>query len=720
MKYSKKGVCCLRQTVVTLCCCLALVACGSGSDSDTSPSLGIDDPQLPGEGAETPDGPQIPGENGGTPDNPQIPDENGGTPDSDLPITIVEPILQGALAELRFDLLEDSQLRGEFFQAENPPAGPVTLRSLPLHGRLVLESDGAVFLYTADENYWGEDSFQYITFDGLEVSVQLDIEAVNDAPRLSPELARVAEQGRLFVETLEASDGDGDTLRFNAIGLPDWLTLNAASGILSGTPTQLDIGFADDITLRVTDSTGLFDEVTGVRIEVIDVNDTPTLNLSQVPSEMRARESVSVRVFPDDADGDSVSLSVERNAFVTGSAEGGTITLVAEDVNDVTEVNVVIVATDRLGGVSREVITLTLLPLTESGNGVTLAGSAVGRGVHLVVLGDGYAVDQQLLFREHVDNVIANMAADDGIAAHLGAFNIHKIATVSVDSGSDDNEQTDSRDTAFDSTYNCRSVARLICANTLAMFEAALVEYPAVDQIILLVNDRRFGGSGNSGGSVAITSAYAPEIALHEMGHSLADLADEYVDPQIVESQGLVPFEEGRYANVTAFTDPQDVPWRLWFDDADTIPTRDGQPGVGLFEGGLYRDTGVFRPTFDSRMRSFDAPFGPVNSERWILRLYRLTEGIRGFSPILETVELVAGENQEFLVSPLFGDDIQSVTWEFNGVEISSGQDPSKLVLAPPVGTHELIMTVTDISGAIREEPPHAGIFTWTWEIVVE
>lgn len=691
MKNSKESVRVLRQTVVTLCCCLALVGCGS----DSSPSVTVDDPQLPDEGSEA--------------------------PETGLPIMSPEPIfLQGARAELRFDLLEDTQLRGEFYQTENPPAGPVTLQSLPQHGRLLLESDGAVFLYTADENYWGEDSFEYSTFDGLEVSVQLDIESVNDAPRLSPEIARVAEQGRLFVVSLMASDDDGDSLRFNATGLPDWLVLNAASGVLSGTPTQLDIGFVDDITLRVTDSTGLFDEVTGVRIEVIDVNDAPTLNLSQVPLELNARESVSVRVFPDDADGDSVSLSVERNAFVTGSAEGGTITLVAADVNDVTEVNVVIVATDRLGGVSREVITLTLLPLTESGNGVTLSGSAVGRGVHLVVLGDGYAVDQQGLFREHVDNVIANMAADEGIAAHLGAFNIHKIATISVDTGSDDNEQTDSRDTAFDSTYNCRSIARLICANTLAMFETALIEYPAVDQIILLVNDRRFGGSGNSGGSVAITSAYAPEIALHEMGHSLADLADEYVDPQIVESQGLVPFEEGRYANVTAFTDPLDVPWRRWFDDIDAIPTVAGEPGVGLFEGGLYRETGVYRPTFDSRMRSFDAPFGPVNSERWILRLYRLTEGIRGFSPVIETVELAAGESQEFLVSPLFGDDIQSVTWEFNGVEIPSELDPGKLVLTPPVGTHELIMTVMDISGAIREEPPHAGIFTWTWEIVVE
>lgn len=673
----------ITQAAMVLCC-VVMAACDSSS-STSGPSVVIDDGNIP-----------------------------------DQPVVSAIPVLSGARAELKFDLQEDTLLRGRFYTPTTPPSGPVTIQSLPEHGRLTLESDGNVFLYTVDENYWGADSFRYLTHDDLEVSVFLNVESVNDAPRLSPELARVAEQGRLYAERLEATDGDGDTLRFSATGLPAWLNLNADTGVLSGRPAQADIGFVDDITLRVTDTTGLFDQLTGVRIEVIDINDTPTLNLSQVPRELKARESVSVRVFPDDADGDAVTLDVERNAFVSGTAQGGTVMLTAEDVNDVTEVNLVIKATDRLGGVSREIVPITVYPLTDSGKGLTLSGSESGRGVHLVLLGDGYAEDQQNLFREHVEGVIENMAADAGISAHLGAFNIHMIDTVSIDSGADDNEQVDSRDTAYDSTYNCRSILRLICANTLAMFEAALVEYPAVDQIILLVNDRRYGGSGNSGGSVAITSAYSPEIALHEMGHSLADLADEYVDSLILESTGLVPFEEGRYPNVTASTNPLTIPWRHWIDDMQAIPSVPGDPGVGLFEGGLYRESGVYRPTFDSRMRSFDAPFGAVNSEHWVLRLYTLTEGIRGFTPMVETVRLAAGETQEFFVSPIFGEDIQSIEWVLNDEAVVSDSDRGQIALAPEVGRHELTMTVTDISGAIRQAPPHAGIFTWTWEIIVE
>lgn len=683
MKTSSKGISWIRSAILWLMTIVALGACGSGSVSISLPV-------------------------------------SEGPPLLDQPIVSVNPEFVGARAELEFLLQEDSILRGRFYTPNYPPDGPVTIRSLPQHGLLTLEPRGEIFVYTVDADFWGEDTYEYSTYNGLRVTVRLNIESKNDTPKLSANIARVAGQGSVFVESLQATDADGDALRFSANGLPVWLNLDAATGTLSGLPTQADIGFSDDVTLRVTDVTGLFDEVTGVRFEVIDVNDAPTLNLSQLPHELKARESISARVFPGDPDGDSVEVSVEENAFVTSKVSGDLITLTASDVNGVTHVNIVIKATDQLGKTTREILPLTIYPLTESGRGLTVFGSKEGRGVHMVVLGDGYVVDQQSLFREHVGDVILTMNADSGIAAHLGAFNIHMISTVSVDSGADDNDLVDGRNTAYDSAYNCRSIVRLICANTLAMFESALMEYPAVDQIILLVNDRRYGGSGNSGGSVAITSAYYPEIALHEMGHSLADLADEYVDNLILETTGLLPFEEGRYPNVTALANPDEVPWTHWIDTSMPLPHNPEEPGVGVFEGGLYRFEGVFRSTFDSRMRSFDAPFGPVNSEQWVLRLYTLTEGIRGFSPIVETVELSVGESQEFIVSPLFGSETQSVQWYFNDVLLPESDDVYQLKLTPPGGTHHLTMTLSDISGAIRTSPPHAGIFTWTWTVVVQ
>jgi len=625
-----------------------------------------------------------------------------------------EPAIQ------RFELFEDTLLRGRFYSESTPANGPATIRSLPTEGLLTLQVEGEVFLYSVAANYSGPDEFSYQTFDGQDIRVEFNILPVNDPPELSADLPRVAEQGRTFQFQLQASDVDSAGIRFSANGLPQWLNLDADTGLLTGEPVQSDIGFSGDVTFRVTDDQGAFSELTGVRFEVIDINDAPTLNLTQLPTELRARETISAQVFPDDLDGDSVSLTVEENSFYQSVVQGGSISLTAADVNDVTDVNLVITATDRQGTSTREIVPLIILPITESGNGQTMFGSRQGNGVHLVLLGDGYAEDQQGLFREHVDSTIDALASDEGIGSHLGGFNIHMISTVSENSGADDNEEVDSRNTAFDSAYNCGDILRLICANTLTMFETALNEYPAVDQIVLLVNDRRYGGSGNSGGSVAITSAYFPEIALHEMGHSLVDLADEYVDTLIQETSGLVLFQEGRYTNVTAITDPSAVPWAHWIDNNAALPQFAGEQGVGLFEGGLYRQTDVYRPTFNSRMRTFDSSFGPVNSEQWILRLYTLTDGIRGIAPSESVVNMSLGETREFLVSPIFGNDVQAVEWTLDGVvQTVEDDNPNRLVISPDIGTHDVSVRVWDSSGKIRLPAPHAGIFTRTWEVEV-
>jgi hypothetical protein len=639
----------------------------------------------------------------------------------DQEVIIADPVFNiDAVATQDFVLLEDTLLRGQFFAESIPPAGPISIRSLPAHGRLQLQEEGAVFLYTPNENYFGTDGFTYLTFENLEVRVFLNIGSINDAPTISANLPRVAEQGRIFDVLLEATDVDSEELQFTATDLPSWLQLNATSGQLSGVPTQSDVGITDNTTFRVTDNKGLFTELTGVQFEVIDINDAPTLNLSQLPSELKGRETVTANVFPDDPDGDAVLLSVESNAFVESQVDDGSITLTAADVNDVTYINLVVIVEDDQGRVTREIFPITINPVSESGNGLTVLGSREGRGVHIVLLGDGYASDQQNLFREHAYLTLAQFGNDSGIGEHLAALNVHMIGTLSVDSGADDNEQVDSRDTAFDSAYNCGGIFRLICANTLTMFETALNEYPAVDQIVLLVNDKRYGGSGNSGGSVAITSAYFPEIALHEMGHSLVDLADEYVDPLISDNSTTLPFQEGRYRNVTALTDPALVPWAHWINNSVALPQQAGEPGVGLFEGGLYRQNGIYRSTYNSRMRTFDSPFGVVNSELWILRLYTLTEGIRGYLPTNNAVAINAGESQEFIVSPIFTDDIQAVEWKVNGaIQVVANNNPNRLVISPAVGIHSVTLTVRDITGKINLPLPHAGIFTQSWELEV-
>lgn len=623
---------------------------------------------------------------------------------------------------LKFTLEEDATLIGSFHVPDNEPSQAVAFASLPLNGALTIRPDGNSFRYVPDLNYWGDDSFSYETASGQQIIVELLVDAVNDAPTFTTRVVPTTiRQGRLFRHELTATDVDNEPLFFTASKVPAWLILDSATGQLSGIPGQSDVGTVTDVAFRVADSEGLSDQLVGITLDVVDINDAPTINLSQAPSEMYARKSVSFESFPTDIDGDSIKVQVYESDVLTAKvSDTGVITLTADDVKTVSTREIIVTAEDDFGAFTEEKFAITVFPRTKSGRGITLSGAEEGAGIHVVFMSDGYTKEQLASFRQHVVDAVDNIESDEGIGNHLGAFNFHYIETPSNDSGADDTDAVDIKDTAFDATYGCRSIQRLICANTLKLFQSALDEYAVIDQMILLVNDGRYGGSGNSGGRIAIASAFWSEIALHEMGHSLADLADEYVDSSVLGAPGTPPFVEGRYANVSLFSDPDRVPWKHWLDRTKPIPQADGEAGVGVFEGGSYRPFGVWRSGFETRMRNYSSSFGPVNSEQWILRLYTLTEGIRDLFPKTDNLDLSLGQPQTFSVDPIFGLQVQTVQWLLNGELLDVAGDPTTITLELPAGEHTVLLDVRDNTGAIRLPPPHAGIFTRTWKVRVQ
>jgi len=627
-------------------------------------------------------------------------------------------------AGLRFVVPEDGVLDGLLSDATRlgaPSADTFSLLSTSARGTLELLPDGRAFRYTPEPDFNGEDGFEFGAGDERVLRVTIDVTPVPDAPVfVVDDVPLVAERDRPFTRAIEARDADGDFLRFEASGLPDWLALDAESGMLGGTPTAADVGVTEGIALTVIDPSGRRDERGDIVFEVIDVvrpDERPALDLTRFPATLDGREQQVVEVFDAAVELDGQTLAVEAEPGLGARVDGRRVILEADDVDAVTEVVLALTLTDRLGATVRADVPLTLYPTSPSGRGHTLLGSRTGPGVHLVVLGDGYLTDQQELLRADAVELIDAMRADPGIVSHLGAFNIHVVESVSRDEGALPPGLPERfHSTAFSSRYDCEGVAQLICADVLEAFMQAGAEYD-VRQVVMSVNDVRFGGSG-SGGGIAIASRGAAEVALHELGHSLAGLADEYVDGALVNA--LAPaFVEGLFPNVTAIIDPAAVPWARWIEPEVAVPSLEGEPGVGLFEGALYRERGVYRPMSTSRMREFERPFGPVNSERWVLALYRDGSTVRDFEPQAFDVEIAAGDSRRFSVTPFFAPEVQSIEWWLNGERVRRADDARVLEIAPPAGSHTLRLQVRDISGAIRLEPPHSGVFDWNWNIEV-
>jgi hypothetical protein len=73
----------------------------------------------------------------------------------------------------------------------------------------------------------------------------------NSAPTISGTPPTSAQVGQAYSFTPTAADADGDTLTFSVANKPAWLTLNTATGALSGTPTST--GTFANIAVTVSD-----------------------------------------------------------------------------------------------------------------------------------------------------------------------------------------------------------------------------------------------------------------------------------------------------------------------------------------------------------------------------------------------------------------------------------------------------------------------------------
>ena len=121
------------------------------------------------------------------------------------------------------------------------------------------------------------------------------------------------------------------------------------------------------------------------------------------------------------------------------------------------------------------------------------------------------------------------------------------------------------------------------------------------DQIIVLVSRSKIRDalkpvrSSSIGNVIKLNTADNIQVLLHELGHSIGGLADEYVDDKYYSSIGL---NAGSFPNCDKNTCPK------WVAESD----------LGCFKGCSL--SSFYRPTRDSLMRSLNEDsFGPFNEQ---------------------------------------------------------------------------------------------------------
>lgn len=344
---------------------------------------------------------------------------------------------------------------------------------------------------------------------------------------------------------------------------------------------------------------------------------------------------------------------------------------------------------------------------------------AEDKRINLVILSDGYQVGELDKFITDATIFTNAMFGQSPFLEYANYFNVYAIKVPSNESGADHpanatdvNEMGATPvfvDTYFNATFDSFGFHRLLyyeidgnnANNTHAKIISVLADnFPMYDQALILVNSPYYGGSGGEF-PMASTHVDGKQIAIHELGHSLFNLKDEYLLPDIFYAEAI---------NMTQETNTSLVKWKNWI----------GTNGVNIFP---YGNSGIpstwYKPRHQKcKMEVLNETFCSVCKEGMIEKIHSLISPIDSYTPNEDTVN-----NPSFplsfqlnLIKPT-PNTLESV-WTLNANNFGNNVDDVSILETNLVeGANTLTTVVTDATSLLKvdnHETLHLYTITWT------
>ncbi len=330
--------------------------------------------------------------------------------------------------------------------------------------------------------------------------------------------------------------------------------------------------------------------------------------------------------------------------------------------------------------------------------------------INLVILSEGYQATEFNKFIVDATSFTDAMFIQSPFKEYANYFNVYAIKVPSNESGTDHpgtaTDVTEPKspildiDTYFNTSFDTSNTHRLLYTyNSSIVYNVLANNFPLYDEPIILVNSSEYGGAG---GAYAVFSngSNANEVAIHELGHSLFNLSDEYYAGDIYAKETI---------NMTQETSPTLVKWRNWIETN----------AVGVYPHGTTGTSASwYRPHQNCKMRVLGAPFCSVCKEGIIEKIHELVSPIDSFTPVSNTVDSPSFplDFQLNLINPI-PDTIEN-EWTLNSVSFALNMDAISVEETDLViGNNTLSVVVNDSSSFLKvdnHETIHVYAVTWT------
>ncbi len=191
----------------------------------------------------------------------------------------------------------------------------------------------------------------------------------------------------------------------------------------------------------------------------------------------------------------------------------------------------------------------------------------------IVLLGDGYTKEEMGKFILDAKRMTEYLLNAEPYKSRKDDINVWAVKTPSQVSGVLRPHPEIHKRTALSAHYSSFDSERYVLSydnRTIRnIASAAPYEFTSI-----LVNEKTYGGGGiyKLYTTLAVDNKFAEYLMIHEMGHHLADLADEYYSSSTAYEAPTIDVEPYE-VNVTALLDKENLKWKHLVEEETPIPT---------------------------------------------------------------------------------------------------------------------------------------------------
>ncbi len=224
----------------------------------------------------------------------------------------------------------------------------------------------------------------------------------------------------------------------------------------------------------------------------------------------------------------------------------------------------------------------------------------------ILLVPEGYAFSDTAKWRKDAERCAEAILYCSPFKENAYRINIRALCEYYVESGvSRDGAGKRRKKTLLGASFYTLGTERYLMVEDMWRLASVCGLMP-YDHVLVICNTKKYGGGGIYNFHSTVTdNCYFNYVCVHELGHGIAGMADEYYTSDVAVQDYYPQGTEPPAPNITSLVN-FDAKWRDMLDPEVPVPTpaeKQYEDDLGVFEGAGYCAKGLYRPRKSCTMK---------------------------------------------------------------------------------------------------------------------